>query len=405
MREVRIGKHTIGPGHRPFVIAEMSGNHNGSLDRALAIVDAVAAAGAQALKLQTYRADTITIDVDLPAFRISDDHTLWGGENLYRLYEKAHTPWEWHAPIFERAHDLGLTVFSSPFDPTAVELLESLETPAYKIASAEIVDLPLVELCARTGKPLVISTGMANVAEIHAAVSTARAAGNDQLIVLGCTASYPAPPQDSNLRGIPLLGSLFDVVPGLSDHTVGIGVPVAAVALGACAIDRQTPACSATPSRSPSMACPSRWWWTPPCRPTAWRPRRWRTSRRCRPKTWQTRWTRLTRQHPRARRHLATRHSRKARGWMAWRKSARWVSRVRRWTRTAARPVSGGNGSAHPAPARPPARSWPGGSGSSPRQTCPRPRMWACPCPLDAARALPVLVLAVVQTNGRCRRI
>jgi pseudaminic acid synthase len=238
MREVTIGKHTIGPGHRPFVIAEMSGNHNGSLDRALAIVDAVAASGAQALKLQTYRADTITIDVDLPAFRISTDHTLWGGENLYRLYEKAHTPWEWHAPIFERAHAAGLTVFSSPFDPTAVELLESLDAPAYKIASAEIVDLPLVELCARTGKPLVISTGMANMAEIHAAVSTARAAGNDQLIVLGCTASYPAPPADSNLRGIPVLASAFDVVPGLSDHTMGIGVPVAAVALGACAIEK-----------------------------------------------------------------------------------------------------------------------------------------------------------------------
>jgi pseudaminic acid synthase len=238
MREVRIGKHTIGPGHRPFVIAEMSGNHNGSLDRALAIVDAVAASGAQALKLQTYRPDTITIDVDLPAFRISADHSLWGGENLYRLYEKAHTPWEWHGPIFERAHSLGLTVFSSPFDPTAVELLESLDAPAYKIASAEIVDLPLVELCARTGKPLVISTGMADVAEIHAAVATARAAGNDQLIVLGCTASYPAPPADSNLRGIPLLADAFDVVPGLSDHTVGIGVPVAAVALGACAIEK-----------------------------------------------------------------------------------------------------------------------------------------------------------------------
>jgi N-acetylneuraminate synthase len=216
----------------------MSGNHNGDLDRALAIVDAVAASGAQALKLQTYRADTITIDVDLPAFRISDDHSLWGGENLYRLYEKAHTPWEWHAPIFERAHGLGLTVFSSPFDPTAVELLESLDAPAYKIASAEIVDLPLVELCARTGKPLVISTGMANVAEIHAAVRTARDAGNDQLIVLGCTASYPAPPADSNLRGIPLLADAFDVVPGLSDHTMGIGVPVAAVALGACAIEK-----------------------------------------------------------------------------------------------------------------------------------------------------------------------
>lgn len=238
MREVRIGKHTIGPGHRPFVIAEMSGNHNGDLDRALAIVDAVAASGAQALKLQTYRADTITIDVDLPAFRISADHSLWGGENLYRLYEKAHTPWEWHEQIFQRAHDQGLTVFSSPFDPTAVDLLEALDVPAYKIASAEIVDLPLIELCARTGKPLVISTGMATVAEIHAAVTTARDAGNDQLIVLGCTASYPAPPEESNLRGIPLLADTFDVVPGLSDHTMGIGVPVAAVALGACAIEK-----------------------------------------------------------------------------------------------------------------------------------------------------------------------
>jgi N-acetylneuraminate synthase len=238
MREVRIGKHTVGPGHRPFVIAEMSGNHNGDLDRAMAIVDEVARSGAQALKLQTYRADTITIDVDGPAFRVSDDHSLWGGENLYSLYEKAHTPWEWHAPIFERAASLGLTVFSSPFDPTAIELLESLDAPAYKIASAEIVDLPLIELAARTGKPLIISTGTANVAEIHAAVDTARRAGNDQLIVLGCTASYPADPADSNLRGIPLIRDTFDVVPGLSDHTMGIGVPVAAVALGACAIEK-----------------------------------------------------------------------------------------------------------------------------------------------------------------------
>lgn len=238
MREVRIGKHTIGPAHRPFVIAEMSGNHNGELSRALDIVEAVAASGAQALKLQTYRPDTITIDVDLPAFRISDDHDLWGGQNLYRLYERAHTPWEWHEPIFRRAHDLGLTVFSSPFDPTAVELLESLDAPAYKIASAEIVDLPLIELCARTGKPLIISTGTADVAEIHAAVATAREAGNDQLIVLGCTAAYPAAPSDSNLRGIPLLADTFDVVPGLSDHTMGIGVAVAAVALGACAVEK-----------------------------------------------------------------------------------------------------------------------------------------------------------------------
>jgi pseudaminic acid synthase len=238
MREVRIGKHTVGQGHRPFVIAEMSGNHNGDLGRAMAIVEAVAASGAQALKLQTYRPDTITIDVDLPAFRVSDDHDLWGGENLYRLYERAHTPWEWHEPIFARARDLGLTVFSSPFDPTAIDLLESLDAPAYKIASAEIVDLPLIDLCARTGKPLVISTGTASVAEIDAAVATARAAGNEQLIVLGCTASYPADPADSNLRGIPLLADTFDVVPGLSDHTMGIGVPVAAVALGACAIEK-----------------------------------------------------------------------------------------------------------------------------------------------------------------------
>lgn len=238
MREVRIGKHTVGAAHRPFVIAEMSGNHNGDLDRALTIVDEVARSGAQALKLQTYRADTITIDVDAPAFRISADHSLWGGENLYSLYEKAHTPWEWHAPIFERAAQAGLTVFSSPFDPTAIELLESLDAPAYKIASAEIVDLPLIELAAKTGKPLVISTGMANVAEIHAAVETARRAGNDQLIVLGCTASYPADPADSNLRGIPLIRDVFDVVPGLSDHTMGIGVPVAAVALGACVIEK-----------------------------------------------------------------------------------------------------------------------------------------------------------------------
>lgn len=216
----------------------MSGNHNGSFDRALAIVDAVAASGAQALKLQTYRADTITIDVDTPAFRISADHSLWGGESLYSLYDRAHTPWEWHAPIFERAAAHGLTVFSSPFDASAVDLLEGLDAPAYKIASAEIVDLPLIDLCARTGKPLIISTGMANVAEIHAAVATARAAGNDQLVVLACTASYPASPADSNLRGIPLIADTFDVVPGLSDHTMGIGVPVAAVALGARVIEK-----------------------------------------------------------------------------------------------------------------------------------------------------------------------
>ncbi|WIX80471.1 pseudaminic acid synthase [Amycolatopsis carbonis] len=238
MSEVRIGAHTLGPDRPPFVIAEMSGNHNGDLGRALAIVDAIADAGAQAVKLQTYRPDTITIDVDGPAFRIGDGHSLWGGENLYKLYEKAHTPWEWHEPIFERARSRGLEAFSSPFDPTAVELLESLGAPAYKIASSEIVDLPLIDLCARTGKPLVISTGMASVAEIDAAVRTARDAGNDQLVVLGCTASYPASPSESNLRGLPVLAGVTGTLVGLSDHTPGIGAPLAAVALGAVAIEK-----------------------------------------------------------------------------------------------------------------------------------------------------------------------
>ncbi|MEV8606396.1 pseudaminic acid synthase [Amycolatopsis sp. NPDC051373] len=238
MSEVRIGAHTLGPDRPPFVIAEMSGNHNGDLDRALAIVDAIADTGAQAVKLQTYRPDTITIDVDGPAFRIGDGHSLWGGENLYKLYEKAHTPWEWHEPIFERARSRGLEAFSSPFDPTAVELLESLDVPAYKIASSEIVDLPLVDLCARTGKPLIISTGMASIAEIDAAVRTARDAGNDQLIVLGCTASYPASPSESNLRGLPVLAGVTGTLVGLSDHTPGIGAPLAAVALGAVAIEK-----------------------------------------------------------------------------------------------------------------------------------------------------------------------
>lgn len=228
----------VGETHRPFVLAEMSGNHNGSLDRALAIVDAVAASGAQGLKLQTYRPDTITIDHDGPAFRVASDHELWGGENLYSLYERAHTPWEWHAPIFERAREQGLVVFSSPFDRTAIDLLEDLQAPAYKIASAEIVDLPLIRLAASTGKPLIISTGTAVIGEIAAAVQAAREGGCSELIVLGCTASYPASPEDSNLRGLPMIADLFDCVVGLSDHTPGIGAAVAAVALGARLIEK-----------------------------------------------------------------------------------------------------------------------------------------------------------------------
>ncbi len=235
---VKIGPHLVGPGEPPLVVAEMSGNHNGSLDRALQIVDAVAESGAHALKLQTYTPDTITIDHDGPTFRISDGHDLWGGENLYRLYQRAHTPYEWHAPIFERARRHGLTVFSSPFDRTAVELLESLDAPAYKIASSELVDLPLIRLVAGTGKPMVISTGMATVAEIDAAVRTAREGGAGGIVLLACTASYPAPPQDSNLRRLPVLAEAFGVPVGLSDHTPGIGVAVASVALGGCFIEK-----------------------------------------------------------------------------------------------------------------------------------------------------------------------
>ena len=233
-----VGRHRVGPGEPPFVIAEMSGNHNGRLDRALAIVDAVGKTGAQALKIQTYRPDTITIDADGPPFRISDDHELWAGRNLYQLYEEAHTPWEWHEPIFERAREHGLVPFSSPFDPTAIELLESLGCELYKVASAELVDLPLVAAMAATGKPLVISTGMATLAEIDAAVRTARAAGGQHMVVLVCTSSYPAAPEDAHLRSIPVLQDALGVPVGLSDHTKGIGVSVAAVAIGACVIEK-----------------------------------------------------------------------------------------------------------------------------------------------------------------------
>ncbi|MEU6716276.1 pseudaminic acid synthase [Nonomuraea sp. NPDC046802] len=235
---ISIAGRPIGPEHPPFVVAELSGNHNGSLKRALAIVDAVADSGAHALKLQTYRADTLTVDADGPAFRLGDDHALWGGERLYQLYERAHTPWEWHEPIFDRARERGLVAFSAPFDPTAVELLEKLDVPAYKIASSEIVDLPLIRLVAATGKPLIISTGMASVGEIHAAVSAAREAGCVQLAVLSCTASYPAEPSESNLRALPLLSALTGHIAGLSDHTPGLGAALAAVALGACLIEK-----------------------------------------------------------------------------------------------------------------------------------------------------------------------
>jgi pseudaminic acid synthase len=237
-REVVIGGVPIGPAHPPFVIAEVSGNHNGSLDRALAIVDAAAEAGAHALKLQTYTADTMTIDCDLPAFRLSDDHQLWGGAVLYGLYEEAHTPWEWHAPLFERARQHGMVAFSSPFDATAVAFLESLDVPAYKVASSELVDLPLIKAVAETGKPVILSTGMGTLEEIGAAVRTVRDTGNDQVIVLRCTVSYPAPVEHSNVRSIPVVADAFDCVVGLSDHTYGFGASVAAVAMGASVLEK-----------------------------------------------------------------------------------------------------------------------------------------------------------------------
>ncbi len=234
----QIGRHEIGPAAAPFIIAEMSGNHNGDLQRALDIVTMAAEAGAHAVKLQTYTADTITIDADTPAFRISDGHSLWGSRRLYELYEEAHTPWDWHEKIFSHARDLGILAFSSPFDPTAVDFLEGLDVPAYKVASSEIVDLPLIRKVAEQGKPTIISTGMASVAEIDAAVTAARSTGNEQIVVLGCTTDYPADPASANLRGLPVLAQAFDVQVGLSDHTMGIGVSVAAIAFGAVLIEK-----------------------------------------------------------------------------------------------------------------------------------------------------------------------
>lgn len=229
---------TIGIHERPFIIAEMSGNHNQSLERALAIVDAIADSGAQALKLQTYTADTMTIDFSEREFFIDDPKSLWKGNSLYNLYEKAHTPWEWHEPLFNRAAERGLIAFSTPFDVTAVDFLESLNVPAYKIASFENTDLSLIRKVASTGKPIIISTGMATLAEIDEAVRTARDAGCENLVLLKCTSSYPANPSSSNLATIPHLRALFNCEVGLSDHTLGIGAAVASVALGASVIEK-----------------------------------------------------------------------------------------------------------------------------------------------------------------------
>jgi pseudaminic acid synthase len=235
---ISIGNRRIDAGETPFIIAEMSGNHNQSLDRALAIVDAAAKAGAHAIKLQTYTADTMTLNVRMPGFVIEDPKSLWNGRQLYELYEEAHTPWEWHKPIIDRAARLGIECFSTPFDETAVDFLEELGVPAYKIASFECTDIPLIRKVASTGKPMIISTGMATLAEIDEAVRTAREGGCDQIILLKCTSTYPATPENTNILTIPHMRKAFGCQVGLSDHTMGLGVAVAAVALGATVIEK-----------------------------------------------------------------------------------------------------------------------------------------------------------------------
>jgi N-acetylneuraminate synthase len=237
-RTIRIADKLVGRAHVPFVIAEMSGNHNHSLERALAIVEAAARTGAHALKIQTYTPDTMTLDLDEREFHIGDRESPWTGTSLYRLYGAAHTPWEWHQPIFDRAHELGIIPFSTPFDDTAVDFLERLGVPCYKIASFENTDLPLIRRVAGTGKPVIISTGMATAAELDEAVRAAREAGCEDLILLKCTSTYPATPDNSNLATIPHVREMFDCEVGLSDHTLGVGVSVASVALGATVIEK-----------------------------------------------------------------------------------------------------------------------------------------------------------------------
>lgn len=233
---VLIDGRAIGSDHEPYIICELSGNHNGSLDRALTMLEAAAATGADAVKIQTYTADTLTIDADGPDFRISGG--LWNGRTLYDLYQEAHTPFEWHEALFARARALGITLFSTPFDETAADLLDELGAPAFKIASFEAIDLPLIGYVARKGKPMIISTGMSNLGEINEAVRTARDCGCEDLILLHCVSSYPAPDEDSNVRTVPHLGQAFDCVAGLSDHTFGSAVAVASVALGGSVVEK-----------------------------------------------------------------------------------------------------------------------------------------------------------------------
>jgi N-acetylneuraminate synthase len=236
--EINIQNCKIGADHPPFIVAEMSGNHNQSLDRALEIVEAAAKTGAHALKLQTYTADTLTLDVKEGEFYIDDPNNLWYGNSLHDLYQKAYTPWEWHEPIFKRCQELGLIGFSTPFDETAVDFLESLNVPCYKIASFENSDIPLIRKVAKTGKPIIISTGMATLAELDETVRTVKQEGCEDLILLKCTSTYPATPDNTNLSTISHMRDLFKVQVGLSDHTMGVGVAVASVAFGATVFEK-----------------------------------------------------------------------------------------------------------------------------------------------------------------------
>lgn len=234
---ISINNHTIGAGQPVYIIAEMSANHGQSFDEAVRIIHAAKEAGTDAIKLQTYTPDTITIDCDNEYFRMGKG-TIWDGKNLYELYKEAYTPWEWQPKLKKIASDLGMDLFSTPFDNTAVEFLEKMDVPAYKIASFELVDIPLIQRVAKTGKPMIMSTGMASLAEISEAVSTARNAGAKEIALLKCTSAYPAPPEEMNLRTIPHMADAFDLPVGLSDHTLGITAPIAAVALGACIVEK-----------------------------------------------------------------------------------------------------------------------------------------------------------------------
>jgi len=238
LREFEVMGRKIGPNQPPFIIAEMSGNHNQSLERALEIVEAAAKAGAHALKIQTYTADTMTLNLDNKDFKIEDPESLWKGNTLYQLYQQAYTPWEWHKPIFDKCRELGIIPFSTPFDETAVDFLEELDVPMYKIASFENNDIPLIKKVASTGKPMIISTGMATVAELDETVRAAREAGCKDLVLLKCTSTYPASPENTNILTIPHMRELFNCQVGLSDHTMGIGVALASVALGATVIEK-----------------------------------------------------------------------------------------------------------------------------------------------------------------------